>query len=101
MHRFSEGDHVRVDIPDETDPDHEPYHGVHGRVVPVLTDAADSVSGDTRDSRLYRVALDTGKKRIFAGVTCGRRSITRRSREVTSEQVLCQNPAWKKVLAWL
>jgi ribosomal protein L21E len=65
MQRFSEGDYVRVDIPDETDPDHEPYHGVHGRVVKVLTDAADSVSGDTRDSRLYRVALETGEKTDF------------------------------------
>ena len=65
MHRFSEGDRVRVDIPDETDPDHEPYHGAHGRVVEALTDAADSVSGDGRDSRLYRVALETGETGDF------------------------------------
>lgn len=65
MQRFAEGDRVRIDIPDETDPDHEPYHGVHGRVVAVLTDAADSVSGDTRDSRLYRVSLETGENADF------------------------------------
>jgi hypothetical protein len=27
---LSEGDRVRIDIPDETDPDHDAYHGVHG-----------------------------------------------------------------------
>ena len=65
MDRFSEGDRVRVDIPDETDPDYELYHGTHGRVVAVLTDDADSVTGDTRDKHVYRVALDTGEKADF------------------------------------
>jgi len=36
MQRFSEGDRVRVDIPDETDPNHERYHGVRRPVVAVL-----------------------------------------------------------------
>lgn len=49
----------------EPDPDHEPYHGVHGRVVGVVSDAAGLISGDQRDSRLYRVALDTGEKADF------------------------------------
>jgi hypothetical protein len=65
MERFSEGDRIRVDIPDETDPDYEAYHGIHGRVVVVFTDDADSVTGDTRDTYVYRVALDTGEKADF------------------------------------
>ena len=65
MQRFAEGDRVRVDIPDETDPDHESYHGEHGRVITVLTDDADSVTDNKRDTRLYRVALDTGEEADF------------------------------------
>lgn len=65
VQRFDQGDRVRVDIPDETDPDHDQYHGIHGRVIEVMSDAAGSMSGDTRDSRLYRVALDTGEKADF------------------------------------
>ncbi|MFC7165932.1 hypothetical protein [Halospeciosus flavus] len=61
MRRFTEGDRVRVDIPDETDPDHERHHGVHGTVVGVLSDNAGSVTGDDRDSSLYRVELETGE----------------------------------------
>ena len=61
MQRFSKGDRVRVDIPDEKDPDHEQYHGVHGHVVTVLTDDAEAVTGDERDDRLYRVSLNTGE----------------------------------------
>jgi len=70
MQRFSEGDRVRVDIPDETDPDYELYHVTHGRVIEVLTHDADSVTGDTRDKHVYRVALDTAKKLISGSVTC-------------------------------
>ena len=92
MQRFAEGDRVRIDIPDETDPDHEPYHGVHGRVVAVLTDAADSVSCDTRDSRPTAYRWRLARTLIFAGVIYDRQSMTRRSREVTSEEVLRQNP---------
>jgi ribosomal protein L21E len=65
MPEFSTGDRVRVDIPDETDPDHEAYHGVHGRVVTVLTDDAGEVTGETVDSRLYRIELDTGEEMDF------------------------------------
>jgi len=61
MQRFSKGDRVRVDIPDEKDPDHEQYHRVHGHVVTVLTDDAEAVTGDERDDRLYRVSLNTGE----------------------------------------
>ncbi|SEO85134.1 hypothetical protein SAMN05216388_10215 [Halorientalis persicus] len=61
MQRFSEGDRVRVDIPDETDPDHERYHGVRGTVVAVLEDEAGRATGDERDSLLFRVELEDGE----------------------------------------
>ena len=61
MQRFSKGDCVRVDIPDETDPDFQEYHGEHGRVVAVLGDDADSLTADVRDAHLYRVAFDSGE----------------------------------------
>jgi len=31
MQRFSKGDRVPVDTPDETDPHHQEYHGEHGQ----------------------------------------------------------------------
>jgi ribosomal protein L21E len=65
MQHFSEGDRVRVDIPDETDPDHEQYHGVHGHIVAVLTDDAEAVTGDERDDHLYRVSLTSGETADF------------------------------------
>ena len=65
MPEFSEGDRVRVDIPDETDPDHEPYHGVHGRVTAILTDDVGEVTGETNNSRLYRLTLETGETMDF------------------------------------
>jgi hypothetical protein len=58
MQGFSIGNRVRVDIPDETDPDHGAYHGVHGRVVAVLSDDVNSVTDDVQDSCIYRVILD-------------------------------------------
>jgi hypothetical protein len=60
MHRFNLGDRVRIDIPDETDPDYVQYHDQHGTVVDVLTDDAGKTTGDERDSALYRIELDTG-----------------------------------------
>ncbi|MFC4540800.1 hypothetical protein ACFO5R_02515 [Halosolutus amylolyticus] len=65
MQRFSVDDRVRIDIPDETDPDYELYHGEHGRITAVLTDDASSVTNDTRDSRLYRVAFNSGEEADF------------------------------------
>jgi len=61
MQRFSEGDRVRIDIPDETDPDHQMYHGEHGQVVTILSDDADSVTVDERDARIYRVTFESGE----------------------------------------
>lgn len=55
-----EGDRVRVDIPDETDPDHEIYHGRHGFVRNILTDDAGKAVGDESANLLYRVEFDDG-----------------------------------------
>jgi ribosomal protein L21E len=65
MQRFTKGDRVRVDIPDETDPDHDQYHGVHGHVVTILTDDAEAVTGDEWDGHLYRVSLSSGETTDF------------------------------------
>jgi hypothetical protein len=50
MSEFHVGDRVRIDIPDETDPDHERYHGEHGQIVDILEDEAGMLTGDGRDS---------------------------------------------------
>jgi hypothetical protein len=65
MQSISKGDAVRIDIPDETDPDHQEYHGEHGQIVAVLSDDAASLTDDERDSQLYRVALESGKTADF------------------------------------
>lgn len=56
--RFDEGDRVRIDIPDEDDPDHE-LHSQHGEITEVLDDDASEVIVKD-DSRLLRVRLDSG-----------------------------------------
>lgn len=60
MRRFEEGDRVRIDIPDKTDPDFEEYHGRKGEVVAVLEDDVGESTGDIRDSYLFEVALEGG-----------------------------------------
>jgi hypothetical protein len=65
MDEFTEGDRVRVDIPDETDPDHEQYHGEHWTVVARFEDHAEKMTGDERDGILYRVELDSGETADF------------------------------------
>ncbi|WP_115864507.1 hypothetical protein [Halorussus litoreus] len=60
MENIEKEDCVRIDIPDETDPDHG-HHGKHGTVVDVLTDDAGRETGDPRDSHLYRVRLESGE----------------------------------------
>ena len=51
-HQFEEGDRVRIDIPDETDPDYSRLHGRHGEIVAILEDDAGAVTGDTAKSSL-------------------------------------------------
>lgn len=58
MQTFEEGDRVRIDIPDVTDPDHNQYHGQHGRIVDVLVDDAGAETTDDRDNYIFRVRLD-------------------------------------------
>jgi len=55
MKRFSPGDKVQVDIPDETDPDFDAYHDRRGEVVGVQEDDASDTTGDERDDVIYRV----------------------------------------------
>lgn len=57
MNRFSVGERVRIDIPDETDPDHDRLHGREGTIVEVIEDDAGFETGDERDSVIYQVAL--------------------------------------------
>jgi len=57
---IQKGDRVRVDIPDETDPDYR-YHGEHGEVVNILDDDAGRETGDSRDSQIYRLRLESGE----------------------------------------
>ena len=61
VQRVSEGDRVRIDIPDETDFDHQQYHGIHGTVVKTFEDDADIVVDDDRQDVIYRIELDTGE----------------------------------------
>lgn len=61
-HKFEVGDRVRIDIPDETDPDYDRLHGRHGEIVAILEDDAGAVTGDDRDAVLYRVRLSDGSE---------------------------------------
>lgn len=58
--RFEVGNRVRIDIPDETDPDHDRLHDRRGEIITILGDDAGDVTGDSRDAFLYRVLLDDG-----------------------------------------
>ncbi|QLG64037.1 hypothetical protein HUG12_09465 [Halorarum salinum] len=60
MRRFETGDSVRIDIPDETDSDHELYHGRVGEVLEIIEDDAECHTGDERDSHLFVVKLENG-----------------------------------------
>lgn len=62
MKRFKTGDQVRIDIPDETDPDHPRPHGSQGTVVEIIQDDAGSVTGDSREGYLFRVELEDGEQ---------------------------------------
>jgi len=55
----AEGDLFRINIPDETDPDHH-LHGEHGQVVKTNEDDAGVKTSDDRDSAIYRIRTDEG-----------------------------------------
>jgi len=61
MKRFETGDTVRVDIPDEKDPDHNQLHGRRGTVIEVISDDAGTVVGDDREGYLFRIKLTDGE----------------------------------------
>jgi len=54
---YSVGDQVRIDIPDETDPDFDRLHGHRGEIIDTITDDGGTETGDDRDNEIYRVAL--------------------------------------------
>ncbi len=56
---YDVGDRVRIDIPDETDPGHDRYHGEHGQIVDILEDEAGTLTGDDRVSIIYWVQFMT------------------------------------------
>lgn len=57
MQRFVEGDRVRVDIPDEDDPDHR-YHGEFGEITSILEDGLSGITGYPQHDYLYTVGFD-------------------------------------------
>ena len=65
MTHLRQGDQVRIDITDTTDPDFDHYHGRLGTVVETLSDNASEMTGDARDDVLYRVEFDDGKQQDF------------------------------------
>lgn len=67
MQRFSEGDRVRIDIPDESDIDYEQFHGQHGTIISILRDDVGTIAGGEQDWQLYRVELDSGETIDFRG----------------------------------
>lgn len=64
MH-FQTGDRVRIDIPDQEDPDFKRFHREPGLIADILDDTAGAETGDSRDSQLYRMELDSGETMDF------------------------------------
>lgn len=62
MPDYDVGDRVRIDIPNETNPNHDQYHEEHGTIVDILEDDSDAFSGDEQESSIYRIQLDAGEK---------------------------------------
>jgi hypothetical protein len=63
--RLEQGTEVRVDIPDATDPDFGRYHRRCGTIVVIVEDDASELTGDDRDSVLYRVEFNDGERQDF------------------------------------
>lgn len=62
---FEEGDYVRIDIPDKTDPDYDEYHDQYGIIQKILEDDADELTHDPRDVYLFRVEFEDGSTNDF------------------------------------
>jgi len=67
MPGFTVGDRVRVDIPNELDPDHDRYHGRHGKVVKIMEDDAVEETGNEQDAFLFEIEFDEGDTMDFRG----------------------------------
>lgn len=52
---------MRVDIADETDPDHDRLHGLEGTIVDIIKDDAPQETGDMRDSHIFFVETEDGE----------------------------------------
>jgi ribosomal protein L21E len=65
MSEFHVGDRVRTDIPDETDPDHERYHGEYGQIVDISADEAGTLTSDDRDSTSTEYSSAPMRRSIF------------------------------------
>lgn len=65
MSEYYVGDRARIDIPDETDPDHDRDHGEHGQIVDLLEGEAGMLTDDERNSLIYRVAFSNGEELDF------------------------------------
>ena len=57
MEEFGFDDRVRIDIPDETDRDHQ-YHGNHGEIIDIIDDDAGKETGNLQDSQIFRIQFD-------------------------------------------
>lgn len=64
MKRYEAGQAVRIDIPDESDPDHERLHGQRGRIVEILEDDASELLNDEREQYLFRVRVDESGEEV-------------------------------------
>jgi len=62
MSKYNIGDRIRIDIHDETAPDHDRYHGKHGKIVDIFEDEAGKLTGDGRDSIIYRVQFSNAEE---------------------------------------
>jgi hypothetical protein len=58
---IEEGDRVRIDIPDESDPDHY-LHGKHGTVQNIIQDDAPRLTGRPEDAQLLTIKLENGEQ---------------------------------------
>ncbi|MFD1569388.1 hypothetical protein [Halorubrum laminariae] len=65
MPSLSVGSRVRVDIPDERDPEYEQFHGTHGEIMHVLSDDLGATTGSDEDSQIYQIELDGGEQANF------------------------------------
>ena len=62
MAEFSTGDTVCIDIPDETDPDHDSYHSDHGRIIDVVKGEITTITGEQIEEPRYWIRLLDGEE---------------------------------------